>query len=367
MAAALLSAFTALTFAELSSRFPKSAGEAVYVKQAFNLQGLAVFVGILVILNGSVSAAALANGFVGYWQTFIAMPDWAVIVLITAILGLLAAWGIGQSVMMAAVITLIEVGGLLLIVWVARDEIASMPLRSDELMPGLDSSIWLGILSGSFLAFYAFIGFEDMVNVAEEIKDVERALPQAIVITLILTTVIYFIVTLVAVLSVPPAELGQQKAPLSYIYQLKTGATPTLIGLISIFAIVNGGLIQIIMASRVLYGMSRQSMTSNWLRFLGDVNATTQTPIKATVGIVLLVCLLALSFDIASLAETTSLMILIIATLVNAALLRLKLDTTEKPATKGILLPLWVPACGLLVSLSFAIMIAVDLLKSSSQ
>jgi amino acid transporter len=97
MAAALLSAFTALTFAELSSRFPKSAGEAVYVKQAFNLQGLAVFVGILVILNGSVSAAALANGFVGYWQTFIAMPDWAVIVLITAILGLLAAWGIGQS------------------------------------------------------------------------------------------------------------------------------------------------------------------------------------------------------------------------------------------------------------------------------
>ena len=107
MAAALLSAFTALTFAELSSRFPKSAGEAVYVKEAFKIQPLAIFVGILVILNGSVSAAALANGFVGYWQTFMAMPDWMVIVLITAALGILSAWGIGQSVMMAAVITLI--------------------------------------------------------------------------------------------------------------------------------------------------------------------------------------------------------------------------------------------------------------------
>ncbi|MDB4077356.1 APC family permease [Porticoccaceae bacterium] len=261
MAAALLSAFTALTFAELSSRFPKSAGEAVYVKEAFNFQPLAIFVGILVILNGSVSAAALANGFVGYWQTFMAMPDWMVIVLITAALGILAAWGIGQSVMMAAVITLIEVGGLLIIVWVARDEFATIPVRSHELMPGLNGTIWLGILSGSFLAFYAFIGFEDMVNVAEEIKDVEKTLPQAIIITLLLTTLIYFIVTLVAVLSVAPAELGQQKAPLSYIYQKKTGSDPALVSLISIFAILNGGLIQIIMAARVLYGMSRQSIT----------------------------------------------------------------------------------------------------------
>ena len=363
MAAALLSAFTALTFAELSSRFPKSAGEAVYVKEAFNIQPLAIFVGILVILNGSVSAAALANGFVGYWQTFMAMPDWMVIVLITAALGILAAWGIGQSVMMAAVITLIEVGGLLIIVWVARDEFATIPVRSHELMPGLDGTIWLGILSGSFLAFYAFIGFEDMVNVAEEIKDVEKTLPQAIIITLLLTTLIYFIVTLVAVLSVAPAELGQQKAPLSYIYQIKTGSDPALVSLISIFAILNGGLIQIIMAARVLYGMSRQSITPKTLRFLGDVNSKTQTPIKATACIVLLVCVLALSFDIEGLAETTSLMILTIATLVNAALLRLKLDISYRTPTKGLSVPLWVPACGLIVSLCFAIMIAVDLMK----
>jgi APA family basic amino acid/polyamine antiporter len=361
VAAALLSAFTALTFAELSRRFPKSAGEAVYVKEAFNYKQLAVFVGVLVILNGCVSAAALANGFVGYLQTFTPIPDWTAIIVISIALGLLAAWGIGQSVIAAAIITVIEVAGLLIIVWVARDEFATLPLRSHELMPGLDGAIWLGILSGSFLAFYAFIGFEDMVNVAEEIKDVEKTLPRAIIITLVLTTIIYFLVSLVAVLSIPPHELGQEKAPLSYIYQIKSGSDPALISLIGIFAILNGGLIQMIMASRVLYGMSRQSLTPKALRFMGDINRRTQTPVKATAAVVILVCVLALRFDIESLAETTSLMILIIATLVNAALLRLKLLDSHKPETKGITVPLWVPLCGLVVSLSFALMIAVNL------
>ena len=361
VAAALLSAFTALTFAELSRRFPKSAGEAVYVKEAFNYKQLAVFVGILVVLNGCVSAAALANGFVGYLQTFAPIQDWMAIIVISIALGLLAAWGIGQSVLAAAIITVIEVAGLLIIVWVARDEFATLPLRSHELMPGLDGAIWLGILSGSFLAFYAFIGFEDMVNVAEEIKDVEKTLPRAIIITLVLTTIIYFLVSLVAVLSIPPHELGQEKAPLSYIFQIKSGSDPALISLIGIFAILNGGLIQMIMASRVLYGMSRQSLTPKALRFMGDINRRTQTPVKATAAVVILVCVLALRFDIESLAETTSLMILIIATLVNAALLRLKLLDTHKPETKGITVPIWVPLCGLVVSLIFALMIAVNL------
>jgi basic amino acid/polyamine antiporter, APA family len=363
VAAALLSAFTALTFAELSSRFPKSAGEAVYVKEAFNYKQLAVFIGILVILNGCVSAAALANGFVGYLQTFAPIPDWTAIVIISIALGLLAAWGIGQSVGAAAAITIVEIAGLLLIIWVARDEFATLPVRAPELIPGWGGAIWLGILSGSFLAFYAFIGFEDMVNVAEEIKDVERTLPRAIVITLLLTTVIYCLVALVAVLSIPPLELGQQKAPLSYIYQIKSGFDPAIISLIGIFAILNGGLIQMIMASRVLYGMSRQSLAPRALQFLGDINPKTQTPVKATSCVVLLVSFLALSFDIEGLAETTSLMILIIATLVNAALLRLKLQGSDKSALTSIRVPLWIPICGLIVSLCFALMIAVNLVK----
>ena len=128
----------------------------------------------------------------------------------------------------------------------------------DEFSPSFETTVWTGILGGSFLAFYAFIGFEDMVNLAEEIKDVRRTLPAAIVTTLVVTTLIYVIVVLVANLAITPAELGQNDAFLALIYERETGSNPALINLISIFAVLNGALIQIIMASRVPYGLSAQ-------------------------------------------------------------------------------------------------------------
>ena len=133
-----------------------------------------------------------------------------------------------------------------------------LPEHLDEFSPSFETTVWTGILGGSFLAFYAFIGFEDMVNLAEEIKDVRRTLPAAIVTTLVVTTLIYVIVVLVANLAITPAELGQNDAFLALIYERKTGSNPALINLISIFAVLNGALIQIIMASRVPYGLSAQ-------------------------------------------------------------------------------------------------------------
>jgi amino acid transporter len=251
----------------------------------------------------------------------------------------------------------------MLIVWVTRGDLASFPARLDEFNPALNSTMWLGILSGSFLAFYAFIGFEDMVNIAEEVKDVERNLPRAIIVTLALTTVIYCLVTLTAVLTVPPEQLGQQSAPLTYIYAYKTGDDGTLISLISIFAIVNGGLIQMIMTSRVLYGMSRQSLAPRALNFMADIHPRTQTPIKATLLVMFLVSVLALSYAIESLAQTTSLMILIIAVVVNTALIQIKIKAEQHPEAKGIRVPLAVPIAGLIISFCFAIMIAIDLTK----
>jgi basic amino acid/polyamine antiporter, APA family len=361
--AALLTTFTALTFAELSSRYPKSAGEAIYVKKGFGRIDLAIIVGILVVLNGVVSSAALSDGFVGYFQTLLPVPPWIAIIGITILLGILASWGIGSSVSLAAFITVIEIGGLLIIIWVGRGELSTIAARSAELIPSLENSAWIGILSGSFLAFYAFIGFEDMVNVAEEIKEVEKTLPLAIILTLIITTLVYFAISLIAVLSIAPEALGKSGAPLTLIYETKTGSDPTVISLISILAVLNGALIQIIMAARVLYGMSRNAMLPNSFKFLGDIHPRTQTPIKATFSVVLIICVLALGFSIETLAETTSLIILIIATLVNGALLRLKLN--ESPAknaiTPGLTVPIWIPICGLIVSFCFAAMVSVNL------
>jgi len=357
--AALMVAFTALSFGELSSRFPKSAGEAVYVKEGFGIPALAIVVGYLVIFNGVVSAAALSDGFVGYFQTFLAVPDWLAIVAVIALIGILACWGIGESVIIASLITVIEIGGLALIIWVGRDAFAALPAMADQMIPPLEAPIWAGIFAGSFLAFYAFIGFEDMVNVAEEVKNPERILPRAIILTLALTTVIYVLTIIVVVLSAPIDELAASAAPLTLVYESKTGQSGQLISLISILAVLNGALIQIIMASRVLYGMAAQGWSN---AAFARINPVTRTPVAATLSVVGGAVILALLFEIDILAQSTSLIILIIAVLTNLALFRIKLK--DPTVRSGLNLPRWVPLAGFGVSAVFGYFLAVDLGKN---
>lgn len=354
--AALMVLLTALTFAELSSRYPKSAGEAVYVKEAFGAQTLAMLVGLLVVFNGIVSSAALANGFVGYFQTFVAIPEWAIILGVVALIVLLSCWGIGESVTAAAVVTIIEIGGLMLIVWAGGDGLVKLADSPSLVVPPFSTGAWAGILGGSFLAFYAFIGFEDMVNVAEEVKNVRRTLPIAIVLTLAITTLIYVLVALVAVTAVPLDELSASAAPLALIFESRTGMSGSVISLIGILAVLNGALIQIIMASRVLYGMSRQG----WLPgALGNLNARTQTPVIATFVVGAVVTILALGFAIDILAQSTSLIMLTIAVLVNGSLWRIKLSRPVPPDAVGV--PIWVPVLGLVISIVFAGLVLADL------
>lgn len=359
LVAAILAVLTGLSYAELCARYPKSAGVAFYTHEGFGRQHLSVAAGFLIILTGLVSAATLVNGFVGYLQVFVAPPDWLVITLLVLVLGALAAWGIDESVFAASAITLIEVGGLLLILFVAGGSLADLPARLPELIPPLDGVAWHGILLGSFLAFYAFIGFEDMVNVAEEVKRPERNLPRAILIAVGVSTVLYLLVALVAVLAMPPHELSQSRAPLAVIYERSTGSAPTLISLISLLAVVNGALVQIIMGSRVFYGMSREG----WLhRALGRVNLRTRTPLLATALVTALVLVLALWLPLITLAKATSFIILIVFAIINLALARIKL---RAPKPKGVrTYPLWVPVAGFITTTALVLFQAVGWLRS---
>jgi amino acid transporter len=349
--ASLLAVFTAFSYAELAARFPRSAGEAVYVMEAFHRRRLSLLMGLLVILIGLVSSATIANGFVGYFRVFFDLPPWLIIMVLVGLLGLLAAWGISESVWAATLVTLLEIGGLLLIIWVASDSLEELPGRWPEfLAAGEGPGAGLGILAGAFLAFYAFIGFEDMVNVAEEVKDPSRNLPRAIVLALVISTLLYILVVLVSVLSVPAQELAGNAAPLARVYQYKTGDAPTLITLISLVAVVNGALIQIIMASRVLYGLSWQG----WLPPLfSRVHPRRQTPVYATALITVLVLALALWFPLLGLAKTTSLITLLVFALVNLALWRIKRFDRHPVGVRVV--PRWVPALGFLISLAFAV------------
>jgi len=346
--AAFLAAFTAFSFAELSSRFPKSAGEAVYVREGLAARGLPILVGLMVILVGMVSAATISNGFVGYLRTFVDLPDFLAVTILLTVLAGLAIWGITESVLLLSAITLIELFGIGMILFAGADALGTFPDRMDEMVPALSWTSASGIFAGAFLAFYAYVGFEDMVNIAEETKDPSRTLPRAIIITLVVTTALYMAVALVAVLSLPIEELSKSDAPLALIYEQSTGRSSALISSISIFAVVNGALVQIIMASRILYGLRDESFL---FKPFGQVNAKTQTPILATISVTVVAWVLAVQFSLAGLAETTSAITLAIFTLVNLALVRIKL---RGPAPEGtFLVPIWIPITGTLVSGGF--------------
>ena len=346
LVASLVAAFTALSYAELVARYPLSAGEAVYVQEGLGLQALSVLVGLLIVLMGAVSAATIARGFVGYLDILIEVADTVAITLLVVILGATAIWGIVESVRIAALVTLVEVLGLILVLAVAGDSLFSIPARLPELIPSLDPVIWQGILFGAFLAFYAFIGFEDMVNVAEEVTNPVRNVPLAMLLALGITTLLYAAVSLTAVLTVPPAQLAASEAPLATVYAEATGSRPVALSIISIFAVVNGALIQIIMGSRILYGMSRQG----WLPALfGRVWHRTQTPVAATVATAGTVLVLALWLPLVTLAKSTNFLVLLVFSLMNLSLLRIK---WRDPHPAGLrVLPQWVPAGGIVASL----------------
>lgn len=345
--AAILAGFSAFSYAELSVRFPKSAGEAIYIQEGLRYQPLSVIVGLLIVSIGMTSCATLINGLTGYAREFILLPDSFIIIATILIMGAVVAWGIGESVLVASLMTIVEIVGLVIILWVARDGFTMLPGRIGELTPGLDLVTWGGVLLGSFVAFYAFIGFEDIVNVAEEVKSVERNLPRAIIIALCVTTLFYILVSIVSIMVVTPAQLSDSDAPLAFIYQTMTGSQNKLIAVISVVSILNGALIQIVMASRVLYGMSRRK----WLpAFFGHIHHRRRTPVKSTLTVTAIILLLALLLPLLSLAKLTSFITLTIFTLINLSLLMIKL---RKQVSPGFSVPVWVPLLGFLLTLIF--------------
>jgi basic amino acid/polyamine antiporter, APA family len=345
--ASLIAALSAFSYCELSTRYPKSAGEAYYVEQALGMRSLSTLVGLGIIAAGVVSVATLLQGFAGYLDVFIELDRWLTITVLAMMVGAIVTWGISQSVLIASAMTLLEIAGLVLILWVTGDNLPKLADRWPELVPPLNPAPWQGIIAGTFIAFYAFIGFEDIVNVAEEVRDPEKNLPRAIVIALVVTSVFYILVAIASILSMPTHELAASSAPLAELYRQQTGNAPTVIALISLISILNGTIIQVIMASRVLYGMSNQA----WLPgVLARVNKKTQTPVVATAVITALVLLFALWLPIVSLAKLTSFIVLCVFSLINLSLIILK--RRPDAASTHFSVPMMVPIFGLLASLA---------------
>lgn len=349
--ASFIAAFSAFSFAELSSRFPKSAGEALYIQKAFGSRLFSTAIGVMVIAIGVVSAATISRGFTGYLHVFIDAPDWLVLCVLIVSLGLVACWGISESAITIALMTSIELFGLLYILWVGGDSLVELPARLPEMIPSWEITNWAMVSSGAFLAFYAYIGFEDMVNVAEEVRNPQTNIPLAIISCLLITSFLYIAVALVAMLALPLEKLAGSNAPLAHLYQYKTGRPPTLIALVSLFAVTNGALVQIIMGARVLYGLSSQG----WLpEPLGRVNSRTRTPLRATLLLTTVILVMALWLPLVTLARLTSLVTLAVFTCINLALIVIK--GREPRPEDSMIVPIWVPWIGFLLSCTMVLL-----------
>lgn len=351
-------ALSAASFAEMACRLPVSAGEAAYVQEGFRFKPLSLAVGLLVITSAIVSSAAISIGAMGYILEFIAAPENLIIITVVLAMGGVAAWGIMESVTFASLFTIIEVAGLVLIVTAGLINDPGLVLRLQSVVPPLgDSAPWLAVYSSGLLAFFAFVGFEDIVNLAEETHEPRKTLPWAIFLTLLASTLIYISVVSVAVLSVPIDQLATSRAPLGFVFHEVTGLPSIAINAIAVVATLNGVIVQIIMASRVLYGLARQG---NVPAVFGSVNSVTQTPLVATAAVVGLILVLALFFPLQHLAEMTSRVVLTIFALVNTALLLIKYRGT--PAPEGAFtVGAWVPIGGVV---SCVLMLSGGLLES---
>lgn len=335
---AITALLTAISYARLSSLFPVAAGPAKYVSQAFGIDSLGVVIALLVMFTGLSSASTLINATGGFLFDLANIPPLVGTLSVILILGGIAYRGIGLSAIMIAGITLIEVTALIYLLVINADQFAHLDIYINKLKTsisahenGIYDQAFLGLIgSTAFLAFYAFIGFEDMVNVVEEVKKPCITMPLGILIAFLLTTILYLGISYVAVMSVPLDALGAAKTPLSLLVDKELIISPKMMGVISLIAGVNGALVQWIMISRVLYGVSeatKKSAFSKIFKLFRQTHPVYKTPNKAIILTGLVIFIASNLFDIVSLAQAASAIIIVVFIGVNSSLILIEVKS----------------------------------------
>ena len=348
MVAALL---TALSYASLGSRYPRAGGAAYVTQRAYGMPLLSFVVGMTLVCSGLTSVATQSRVFAANLQTLAgldALPTWTLALGILFLLAGLVFRGIRESMWVNVLCTCVEAAGLLIVIavgirfWGSVD-LLEVPAPS----AGGEDIMALLILQGAVLTFFAFIGFEDTVNVAEECKDPQRTVPIGLIGAMAIAAVLYVLVAITAVSVVPYGELAKAPGPLTEVMNRAAPWFPSVVyTLITLFAVANTALVNYITASRLIYGMARQGLLPERL---GAVHARTRTPHVAILLLLAILTPLALLGTIAQLAAATVLLLLTVFAVVNGALFILKRRADEPRGRFEV--PLFVPALGALVCL----------------
>jgi amino acid transporter len=350
MVAALL---TGLSYACIGSRYPRAAGAAYVTHRAYRWPLLTYVVGLAVICSGLTSIATqsrVAAENVGRLLGVEQAPVSLLAVGFLVLLGGVVLRGIRESMWLNVLCTTVEALGLVLIVgagvsyWGSAD-LFDLPPKAEGGVGGLDLVF---VTQAAVLTFFSFIGFEDMLNVSEEVKRPERTVPMALILAMVLAALIYAAVAITAVSVVPWRELAASPGPLTEVMARAAPAFPEIAFTgITIFAVANTALLNWVMASRLAYGMAQQGLLPGPL---GRVHARTRTPHVAILTLFLIVTALALAGDITALASATVLLLLVVFTIVNVALMLLLRREPDRPGTFRV--PILVPIAGAAVCLS---------------
>jgi basic amino acid/polyamine antiporter, APA family len=358
LVALVMAAFTAGSYAELVGKYPRAGGAGLYVHRAFGHPFVSFIVAFAVVASGIASASALARAFGGdYLSAFVDVPVVLTALALVALIAAVNLRGIEESVKINVVFTLVEMGGLVLIVVVAAVAIAggdAEPARAFDFKE--DASMLGAALAGAAIAFYALIGFEDSVNVAEETQDPARAYPKALFGALAIAGTLYLLVTIGASMVVPTDDLtASSGALLEVIRQGPLDIPEKLFAAIGLLALSNGALINMIMASRLLYGMAQEGVVP---APFAQVLPSRRTPWFAIAFTTAVAAVLVATGDLGSLADTTVALLVVVFGIVNVCVLVLRRDPVDH---EHFVVPSFVPVVGVGISLALLTQIEAEI------
>ena len=345
LAAAVLSVPTLLAYVELMTTYPQAGGAGLYVAKAFARPWLTVTVVVAIAASALTSAATSARAFAGgYLGAFVDLPVVPVAVVFVVVLAAVNFVGISESLVFTAVMAVITVAGLLLVVGVGAAAVADGSADLSRLTEfSGDTAVPLAVLGGAALAFFAFIGFEDTAQIAEEVREPRRTLPFGILLGVGVTTVVYLLVAVASSVVLPTEELAGSEGPLLRVVET-SGVPGEVISAVALVALTKTALVQQVAASRLLFGVARRGLLPS---ALARVHASRRTPWVAVVLAGAVAVVLVSTGELGGLADTTVMLLLTVFVLVNVCLLRLRSDDVDREHFR---VPTWLPVAGALVS-----------------
>ena len=319
--AALIALFTGLSYAELSSMFPKASAEYEYTNHAFGRR-IAFVVGWMIIFSGVTGSSTVALGFGGYFSSITGISVLISSILLIPALSLIILYGIKESAWVAIIFTLIEISGLVLIIFIGIPHLGSVDYF--EMPYGFG-----GIFGAAALVFFAYMGFEDIVKLSEETKNPEKVIPKGLVLALVITIILYMLVPLSAVSVLGWEQLGSSKAPFSDVAYVALGNSAyVLVSVIALFATANTVLIILLVTSRIIYGMAASFSLPHQL---ARIHPKRRTPWVAIIATMVVSMIFVLAEDIAFVASVNDFILFLTFMVINASLIFLRYREPGRP------------------------------------